>query len=487
MRWLVALALVTTTTSALSQGNYRSAPTGGRSALMGNTGVAMGTDGAAPFMNPATVVGVESSLALSLNFVSVDVLHASNWYMPGNVDTATFGNVVKSGDVNITRVAGNAVPSTFCLFAGLPRLGSADPDSKQGTQKLALCLGATERQSFDWIGQGYQSTGVDRSTLQTSSVRFGWQRFVVAPTYAVNVSDAFALGASVHGTFTDFNYLQAVAMTTAGGTLPPTASVYNSGASGTDFGLSAVLGATLRVRGFVFGASIESPDLSVFGHGNVNSYVQFASAANVSATTYLGSGGFHAHEPTRFNVGVGYKWPRGSIEVDAIAALADNEAVQLTANGTQLVVPGNTVTQTALTLSSRFQPTVNVGIGAEIYALRTLSVLGGFGTDFSAIGALTPAPGVAALSQIDRVFWSFGIATHRSGGSLMLGAQLYYGWGQALAPNVYQNPPTLEPSGIDAYGILFVFAGATSLKELTSAVTDIVRPHKKGDDDEPKK
>ncbi len=476
MRWFALatalLALAPISRSARAQGNYRSAPTGGRSALMGNTGIALGTDGAAPFLNPATVVHVDSSLALTLNFVSIDTWHVANYYVPGPVDTATYGNVPTSSSSDITRVAGNAVPSTFCVFAGLPRIGSAK-EGHAGEQKLAACLGATERQFFDWVGQGYQANSPDRATTQANSVRRGWQRFVVAPSWAVNVTDSLALGASIHGTFTDYNSLVSVGTTTSGGTLPATASVFQAGASGSDFGLSALIGATLTLGRVTLGASVQSPDVSLYGHGNINSYVQFASAANVSSTTYLGSGSFHADEPTRFSLGAGYQWSTGTVELDLQLALAQNDAVRLDTSGTQLQTPAVASIPTTLSLATRYEPTVNVGVGGELYVRPSLSLLGGFGTDLSSVSTIGPT--TTAQSRIDRLFWAFGVGTHGTGGTLLIGAQVYYGWGSTLAPNVYQPVPVLQPTGMSSFGVLFVLAGATSLKAIEQAVTDVKR------------
>src|SRR5580698_1907633 len=73
---------------ARAQGNDRSAPTGGRSALMGNTGVALARDGAAPFINPATIVGIDDQrLAFSVNFFTYSLRRVSDWSEPGTVDS----------------------------------------------------------------------------------------------------------------------------------------------------------------------------------------------------------------------------------------------------------------------------------------------------------------------------------------------------------------------------------------------------------------
>ncbi len=481
LRYIVPIMLVASVAQA--QGSYRSAALGGRSALMGDTGVALGTDGAAPFLNPATVVRVESTLALAVTFVSIDLLHGSNWYVPGPVDPK-YGTVPITG-ADIGRVSGNAIPSTLCLFLGLPKLWQRkptpvvrglpppppQPPSRQGNEKLALCLGTTELQNFDWVGQGYQPPAGGGAIAQASSVRFSWQRFVVAPTYAIDLTNDFAIGASVQGTFTNFGSSSSVGAITSGGTVTPTSSSYQLGASGSDFGLSALLGATLRLGHLALGASIQSPDFSVYGHGNDSNYVDYATAAAQTSAIYLGQGDFHARNPTRMALGIGWDWPHGSVEIDGQLALADGHALELDMQGTTTELPGGTSMAQPLTLNTRYQPTVNASAGVEIFVRRSLSLLGGFATDFSAVDGLSPMG--LAPTKIDRLLGSFGIGYHGESGTLLIGAQAYYGWGQALAPNVYASPPVETPTGVQTFGVLFVLAGATDLKAISQAVNEV--------------
>src|SRR5687767_8918643 len=80
-------------TLAYAQGNDLSSPTGGRSALMGNTGVALGRDGAAPFNNPAAIVRIrDESLAFSVNYYSLGIASFERWHQPGPV-AEQFGQV----------------------------------------------------------------------------------------------------------------------------------------------------------------------------------------------------------------------------------------------------------------------------------------------------------------------------------------------------------------------------------------------------------
>src|SRR5271165_1742763 len=104
------------TAPARAQANYRSAPIGGRSALMGGTGVALGRDGAAPFLNPATIIHIDDSgVAFSVNFYTVQWSTLFGFHQPGAVDRTKYGDLSLPDDTfNESRA--DALPSTLCLF-----------------------------------------------------------------------------------------------------------------------------------------------------------------------------------------------------------------------------------------------------------------------------------------------------------------------------------------------------------------------------------
>src|SRR5215471_8877450 len=84
---LPACALLFFSATARAQGNYKSTPTGGRSALLGDTGIALGSDGSSPFLNPATIVRIhDANLAFSVSFFSLGVTSFSAFHQPGAVD-----------------------------------------------------------------------------------------------------------------------------------------------------------------------------------------------------------------------------------------------------------------------------------------------------------------------------------------------------------------------------------------------------------------
>src|SRR5690349_18010920 len=96
---------------------------------MGNTVVALGRDGAAPFSNPATVVGIDDrKLAFSVNFLALQINHFSNWHQHSSVDPR-FGDV-SLGDRSISSTRITTVPSTICLFLSLAALKGAEGAAK---------------------------------------------------------------------------------------------------------------------------------------------------------------------------------------------------------------------------------------------------------------------------------------------------------------------------------------------------------------------
>src|SRR5271165_3088935 len=107
--------------SALAQGNLRASPTGGRSVLMGGTGVALGRDAAAPFLNPATIARIDDTgVAFSANFYTFTQAQFSGFHQPGPVDVDRFGPVsLPQADLSRGRIDG--LPATLCLFLKVGR------------------------------------------------------------------------------------------------------------------------------------------------------------------------------------------------------------------------------------------------------------------------------------------------------------------------------------------------------------------------------
>jgi len=151
--------------SAFAQGNGLYGPVGGRSTLMGNTGVALASDGAAPLYNPATIVRIrDERLAFSAHFFSFNLQSFSDWHQPGEIDSAQFGSGSLS-NTGLTTDTFHLPPSTVCLFLTLKDLEKAatlkTDDKSSGDsevqQKLAICFATLESEDDNSQAINFQS------------------------------------------------------------------------------------------------------------------------------------------------------------------------------------------------------------------------------------------------------------------------------------------------------------------------------------------
>ena len=467
--------------AARAQGNAFSVPLGGRSALMGNTGTALAVDGAAPFLNPASVVRLDAhGFAFSVNFYSFSVTRFSGWHQPGPVDASKFGTLAL-GDTGITASGFNAVPSTLCVFltlaAGDASTEVAADEIRQGRQKLSLCFGSLESQSLSFTALPFTGATSLGQTIQSQSVVQSWNRLYAGPSYSVALSKRLALGVSLHAVATSESFiLQSTAITSSsanGGVQ----SAFGSGGSGSSLDLAARLGAIYRLGHFTTGLSVGLPALHLNGSYSGSFQSEYGSGAAGTATLSSGSGEFSAAPPMRIGLGLGGEWPGITVEADA--------SVNIPApSGFSANVAGNTSTLGAGTLTaSTFQTNVGVtehtvvsaGVGAEYYLKPRLSLLGGTSLNLTALPPLSPVLAVGNIVQARNSFFTVagGVGTRLDGTDLLLGLQFNYGWGQSLAANPYVTPNQWAVVDTTSYTALVIFAGSLNLKTVEHAVEKV--------------
>jgi hypothetical protein len=477
---------------AEAQGNDRSAPTGGRSALMGNTGVALARDGAAPFINPATIVVIEDQrLAFSVNFFTYSLRHFSGWNLPGPVDPATFGSVSvdSNGDAS-TRF--QALPSTLCLFltlAGISPLGDADrplPGAPRGRQKLAACLGTLESDAVNLTALQFRGQTSAGTTSQIESVARSWNRIYVGPTYSIELTDHLALGLSLHGVVTTDAFVVAASSITAQVNGAALQSSLGTSGYAHSFDLLANLGATYTIDRLTLGADAQLPSLHGFGNLKVNAQDE-AGGANGTSDLDTASGSFRAPPPIRLAVGAGCQWPRFTLEVDGSLDFPWSTALASTLNIVSTHVVGGTATTSSSTESYTVatRPVVNAAVGAEFLVRPSFSLIGGAYSNISALNALQPSPSVGNLAQArtNHLGMSFGIGSYGHSADLLIGTQLDFGWGDALVVNPYQIPNDWAVIGTQVYSALLILAGTTDLRAIEHAVDKIEKAITTGNPD----
>ena len=481
---LSALLLLPCTT--LAQSNYRLAPIGGRSTLLGGTGIVYGRDGAAAFLNPATaVLADDNRLSFAVNFYTMNLLVAPSFYAPGPTDPNVFGGM-NLHNTATTDFSFNALPSSLCLFmkiGAVPFLARRITDPNARAARFGMCFAMVQNETFNFAADGYSETSGSFVTRQAQTVSQSYSRFAVGPTYAMHLTEELAIGASLHGTLAAHRSLFAASATTYGATQSvdgagkPISTLFYAGSRGDSFQFEPLIGATYRFGKQKIGASIKFPSIHVYGIGGANRQSNYdGSGTQTSIVTAEGS--FVSRSPMRFSFGTGVEAKWGNAEF--------NTSFSPPSTGYRVELEGRDVTTKDGVLDDRAQRyaleerargVFNASVGAEIFVSQKISALGGFATDFSALssGALQGSLFNYYPSRTHRLMTSFGIASHGEGGELLVGGELSAGWGQRLAVNSYQLPPAVQTTGHATFQLMLVIAGSTSLKAIQRAVTDVKR------------
>lgn len=477
---IATIAVVVTPRAAFAQANYRLAPVGGRTTLVGGTGLAYGRDSASAFLNPATVVRVDPGrLAFSVNFYELTVFTASNWYTPGNVDRAHFGAVAGS-DGAVTTVAFEALPSSLCIFLRVGDIkwlaGEASKDLRENQARLGICIATVQQSDFTFDRENFSAGTATGGTRQAQTVRQSFRRIAVGPTYAMYITNALALGASIHVSRAAYRSLFESTATTYGSASPVT-SIFYSSALGDSYDLNATLGATYRIGRYqTVAAALELPSVHLFGFGGLNRYTHYDGAGD-GTSSLTANGDFAAYTPMRIALGTGMERAWGSAELNVAYNMPVGPAYKAKLDGRALDVKSGVTNDraTTLDLSTAARGAVNLGAGTELTIAPYLTLLAGVSTDLTTVpkGNLLADPINYFPSRTNRVGTSLGLGSHGEGGDLYLGGELSYTWGERLAVNAYELPPSLATTPTQSFGLLMVIAGTTSFKAISRAVSDI--------------
>jgi hypothetical protein len=479
--FLFSLISLLSTRAAHAQSNYRIAPIGGRSTLLGGTGMTYGRDATAAFLNPATGVLLDDTrLSFSVNFYTMSFVYAPSWYRPGPIDRTKFGDL-QIDDALMTDLEFNALPSSLCVFfrAGdVSAFRRAKKDPRTREARIGLCFATIQSQTFNFAAEGFSSTQTPGVTRQAQTLSQSFARFAAGPTYAMHISNAIAIGASFHGSLASHRSLLAASATTYGSTATPINSMFYSGSRGDSFQLEGIVGATLRFGRQTVGLSIKSPSVHVYGVGGANQNSHFDGAGSASSTIST-SGSFVSRSPLRLGLGTGFENERGQFELNMFVTprlgssyTAELEGSKIDTDGDQRVTDRPIV----LNLHEPARGVVNFAVGGEVFMSDHVSLLSGISTDFSAVpdGALRRGDLFNYYPyRTHRVSASFGLGSHGSGGEVLIGGELSVGWGERLAVNSYQLPPVVGTTGHGTYQVMLVIAGSTSLRAIKRAVDDV--------------
>jgi hypothetical protein len=457
---------------ARAQG-FRSTPSGGRSTLMGTTGVAQGNDGTAPFFNPATAVNVSATIGLSFNVFSGEYVQLD----PSRSVDPVFG-VPPAPSTDKFYFEG--VPTTLCVFLEPKRFGGPRP-GRAGTQKLAGCFGTIAREKLEFVGLA-SIRGTPRQTAQAQSFTHEASRFVFMGTYAVRVFDAFALGASIQGLSSSTRYVAGSGTSTYGGSGQDVITSYSSGTQAGSVEIAAALGATLEIAPITIGLALQTADLHVYGDARSSGFAQYTGAQlGAFSQVQTLTGAYQAAMPWRLSLGVGGDWKKWSAEVDVSLGFPRDDAFRANfSRGEQVTTAvGGTVAREPLTkiVTDSLDWNFSAGLGLEYFTSEKLSFLGG--ANFTVDPKTSQSPLLFPIRE-SRIGGAFGIGTYGPAGSLLFGVQASYGWGETTIPNPYLLPPAGASASVENLRVLFILAGNTSLSGIKQAVENVVAPITQG-------
>ena len=480
----LATTLFFSSREARAQANYRLAPVGGRATLVGGTGLVYGRDSSSAFLNPATVVRVDPGhLSFSANFYEISLFSSKNWYAPGAVDQAHFPGVTDNGNgARVSTQGFDSLPGSLCVFLRVGELFFLNKfDKKQlgeSQARLGICLASVSYDDFALNNEDYNQPNPNGSSRQAQTVRQSFRKIAVGPTYAMYVSRALALGASLHISHTGYRSIfetSSVASAPGGGSINQ--GFYNS-AHGDSWDIAATVGATYRVGSHqTLALALEAPSIHAFGPGGYNSYVHYDGSGSATSSTDA-AGTFAVHSPMRFALGTGIRESWGTFELNTSYHIPLASAYHAHFSGRALDVDSAGAQNERgndLDLSARAKGAMNIGVGAEVFVAPYISLLTGASTDLSTVrgGKLANDQLAYFASDMSRVSGSLGVGSHGTGGSLLLGGEVSYSWGNRLAVNSYQLPARLDAVAAHNVSIVLVIAGTTSIQAIKRAVNDL--------------
>ncbi len=485
---LVGACVAALPRASSAQSNYRLAPVGGRSTLLGGTGIVYGRDAAAGFLNPATaVLADDNRLSFSANFYTINLNLAPNWYQPGTVNEAVFGNLnLKTNST--TDFEFNALPSSLCLYVKAGSIEAirkriTNPQTRDAT--IGICFATVQSSLFNFAAEGFNAQQGRLITRQAQTVAQSYVRFAAGPTYAMHITDALAVGASLHATLASHRSLFAATGATYGANSAvdasgrPISSLFYSGSRGDALQLEPLLGATYRFGRQKIGMSVKFPSLHVFGVGGANQNSHYEGAGLGSATsTVTAAGTFKSRSPMRISLGTGLEAKWGNAEFNtSYSPATSGYSAELDGNATD--IRGDSINDRVVkySLAERSRGVVNFALGAEVFFSSKISMLAGAATDLSAVsrGDLQGSLFNYHPARLNRASLSLGAASHGDGGEIMLGTEFSAGYGDRLAVNSYQLPSAITSTGTSSFQLMFVIAGSTSLKAIKRAVVDVKR------------
>jgi len=466
--------------TASAQGNYRGSPQGGRSALMGGTGVALGRDGSIPFLNPAGLTRVETgTVSFSTNFFSFAHTRYDRFFQPRRDPSRSPVGSEQIGTPSYSQNKLDGVPSTLCLYFRVgKRKPNGDSRDNDARQIAAACFGTTERTANDGTALQYVGKAGRYDVAQTQTFNRSFRRFLFGPTYALRYKSHWSFGAALHLVATSYSAQTDASNIVSTADNNNFASTLQANFNALSYDVALRVGASYKAdRHVTFGLSAQLPAVHAFGRLSANTTTTQLDGSGQSMVSTLGRGSFRASPPPSIAMGFGIEsWPM-RVESDLFVYFPIGPAFKSQLDVTASTVSGAAVqkVQNRVSIREEANAVIDAALGVERYLGPSFSVLAGFSTDFSANPPLAASPpfGSVVWSRNSRAAVSLGCGSYGGAGELLFGTELSYAQGKAYAADAFGSPNQLAIVNQTTWTALFVLAGKTSFAQVRKTVDRI--------------
>ncbi|MEE2785783.1 MAG: hypothetical protein VX589_00490 [Myxococcota bacterium] len=469
-RGLVAI-LCALSASFVQAKNVRNVPLGGRTALMGNAGIAEGHDSAMIYLNPAGTAGTPHDVfSLSSN------LYAYDWSQIPDLLHANGFSAERYGDVTVTSERNRVsqlrlVPSTLTYYK---RLKGSDREMVH-----VFGMGLLTTSSSNVAREGTLSAASPAYQLRAEQTeRFAFSQLHLGFSYAMQPWSGFRVGVALLGTYASLSWSgQSISVEAleneAGQVFPERVYQSNLWLDGYSLGVGAVAGLQVKVwQNLWLGASLASPNLSLMGGGTTkdievhpeNGGEGMPGGTDLSAhhaTIHAGIGQgelthVEVNNPLRASTGLAYAVPgRFSVAVDVHYHAARRQFITYEDDLSLTVFhtgERRQRIQSKDTKKTDARSHVAFAVGAEYFVSPTLAVRTGFYTD--------PDIDVQRDDYIDWWTVSLGIGVISDGLESNYGIGYRHGRGRISNTGVFE--PAIDNAHLDyvAHGVMFMVSGA---------------------------
>ena len=454
-------ALLSPAREAHAQGRGQTTPLGGRSVLLGGTGVAAGSDASVPLLNPAGILSVDAGLLdFSTRFVRIGVREYERFRRVGTVDAG--GNAIDDPDVVDINVS--ALPSGSCYFG---RILAGPQGGDQRPHKFSFCIYQSEHDRTNAHG-GIASVdgGAGRVDLATS-VSTEWKRNHFGVGWATPLGDDAAIGLSTFAVQTSMSRTDVAASLGQSG---PVGSTYLHTLSGSTFQLVTRLGFTLNAgRHLRLGGSVRAPGLSILRNGSVTSSLSSTDGVTLFEA---GDGHFAAPLPAQVALGLAWRTHRLHLEVNSFhdfpGEMASFEPDELSVlNSADAPQPSR-----ARLRQERARGRTNVAFGVEYDFDESYSGLAGAASNFS---SLNPRD-VTSDSQLfpsrrNGATLSLGMGARGPLGKLLAGVRVEYLFGELMVPDAMGKRLLVDD---DEWAATLTFSGQIRVADALRRARDML-------------